>query len=161
MGYCATAQLSFGYQLGGPEDEWLFEFVDPDKQASFEEDEDAFSPDEYLTETFLKAAGFEDVPWEVLDTWTYEERRERYYTPKKEALAMQPQVSLEQHGHEDFSQWMLTTKHRSVDWGSAQEVGDLTVTEEDQAELQAALEILGIRLKNQTRAKWWLTASFG
>lgn len=175
MGVSATAYLSFGYVIRDDEDGWLVELTDDSPlHVQLDEYGDPVDDDilyenleeDNITDLLVKAAGFDEEKPDYPTDWKDEAQVKAWREATSVWLkARQPylsEVSIRHHGYE-YGRHILSTKHHSADWAYEGEIGasQLNVTEEDEAELQDAARTLGIILPGDTRATWWLSASFG
>ena len=155
MGMDATAKLVYGYHLGGDEFGWDLEGLDEFESPTFDwydpenEDGDGFS--EAVENQLFIHAGFTETDWQA----------EGYWDRRKEAQA-RISVEIEVYCSYDYPGYILAAKSIEAYQGRVKEIDqhDLEQLEDADAQLEAALDALGLRPK-QKRPQLLLCSIYG
>lgn len=154
MGNSADAYLTYGFDLGGGDNDWLIEEADEDGEwrPTWLGDDGDYR--ESVEVALLAAEGFTETDW----------RADGYFDRKRVALA-KVGVELESHCSGDYPVWMLVAHQVTAHWGDAKGI-DFADLERQRAEgewdakLRRACDVLGITPK-QSEPGWMLASYWG
>lgn len=167
MGTSTNGLFAYGYDLGGPENEWAGllgsdgEEIDPDELPAWydPDDDDAF--DEQAISHLLRATGFLVVPWDQRADWPADQSQDYHRTRREAEKALG--IEFETHCSGDYPMYLLVAWHDTARRGQAEpiDLDKLLIRRTDEVwDTKLAWAVETLQLRPRADKPQWLLASW-